>query len=555
MRVPVATVENPRTRAQFRAICDLGTSGACPPAAGRIVEMTASRDGRHFDTPHDRSPGASADPTDQPGEFPFTRGVYRDMYRGRPWTMRQYAGFADATESNRRYRYLLDSGVTGLSVAFDLPTQIGYDSDHALAAGEVGRVGVAIDSLDDMAVLFDGIPLDRVSTSMTINATAIILLAMYVALAKRRGLSPTALSGTVQNDILKEYVARGTYIFPPKPSLRLVTDVIAYCATEAPAWNPISISGYHMREAGATAAQEIGFTMAHAVTYLEAARRAGLDANLIGQRVSFFLSADNDFLTEIAKFRAARRVWARLMRDRFGVTNPQAQRFRFHAQTAGSRLAAQQPDNNIVRVALQALSAVLGGAQSLHCNGRDEALALPTEASATIALRTQQIILHESGVANTADPVGGSYTIEALTDELEQRAMSLLAGIDALGGTLSAIENGYIQQQIEDSAYTAQQAIDTGASVIVGVNRFVDDSTLQLPVFQIDAEVERRQIERVRQLRARRSDTACRAALLVVRDAATGGTNLVPPIIHAMESDVTLGEVAEVLRGVFGEHG
>lgn len=509
---------------------------------------------RHFQTPDDvaRLGGRS---TEIPGEFPFTRGIHPDMYRGRPWTMRQYAGFADAAESNRRYRYLLASGVTGLSVAFDLPTQIGYDSDHPLATGEVGRVGVAIDSLDDMAELFSGIPLERVSTSMTINATAIILLAMYVALAKRRGLSPAMLAGTLQNDILKEYVARGTYIYPPKPSLRLATDVIAYCASDLPEWHPISISGYHIREAGATAVEEVAFTLAHAIAYVEAARDAGLDVNLVGQRISFFFGAGNELLTEIAKFRAARRLWATLMRDRFGATSPQAQRLRFHTQTAGSTLTAQQPDNNIVRVALQALSAVLGGTQSLHCNGRDEALALPTEESATIALRTQQILLHESGIANTADPLGGAYAIESLTADIEQRVTTVLAEIDGLGGTLAAITSGYIQRHIEESAYRTQRAVDAGVSVIVGVNRYADNgSQPRLTVFDVDPEVERRQVERVRHVRARRSETVCRSVLTSVRDAATAGTNLVPPIISAVEADATLGEISDVLRAVFGEH-
>ncbi|MEQ1756878.1 MAG: methylmalonyl-CoA mutase family protein [Vicinamibacterales bacterium] len=496
----------------------------------------------------------SSDSPPQPGEFPFTRGVHRDMYRGRPWTMRQYAGFADAAESNQRYRYLLAQGVTGLSVAFDLPTQIGYDSDHPLAAGEVGRVGVAIDSLDDMEELFDGIPLDAVSTSMTINATAIILLAMYVALARRRGLSPASLAGTLQNDILKEYIARGTFIFPPEPSLRLVTDLISYCATDIPGWHPVSISGYHIREAGATAEQEVAFTLANAATYVDAAVRSGLDVNLVGQRISFFFSAGNGFFTEIAKFRAARRLWARTMRDQFGATDSRAQQLRCHAQTAGSTLTAQQPDNNIVRVAIQALSAVLGGAQSLHCNGRDEALALPTEESATIALRTQQILLHETGVANTVDPVGGSRTVETLTDEIEHGALRVLAGIEAAGGTLAAIQSGFIQRQIEESAYRAQQAVDSGASVIVGVNRYVDDDRRpRLRVFRLDSAVERRQIERVAHVRARRPRAAWQSAIAVVRDAALSGRNLVIPIIGAVEADATLGEIADVLRGVFGE--
>jgi methylmalonyl-CoA mutase N-terminal domain/subunit len=492
-----------------------------------------------------------------PGQFPFTRGLYEDMYRGRPWTMRQYAGFADAAESNRRYRYLLSQGVMGLSVAFDLPTQIGYDSDHALAAGEVGRVGVAIDSIEDMDAMFDRIPLERVSTSMTINATAVVLLALYVAVAKRQGTDPRTLSGTIQNDILKEYVARGTYIYPPRPALRIVTDIVAYCEREMPRWNPISISGYHIREAGSTAVQEVAFTLAHARAYVRACLDAGLDVDAFGQRLSFFFSADNNFLEEIAKFRAARRLWARIMRDEFGATNPRAQQLRFHTQTAGSTLTAQQPDNNIVRVALQAMAAVLGGTQSLHCNGRDEALGLPTEESATIALRTQQILLHESGIANTVDPVGGSYAIERVTERIESEASDLLKGIDALGGTLTAIERGVIQQQIQDSAYTAQQAIDSGAAVVVGVNRYANEE--QLPAsentFRLDPTVEHRQIERVRSVRSSRSKDEWRSALEEVERAALSGENLVPPIINAVEKRATLGEVADSLRRVFGEYG
>src|SRR5437763_485907 len=410
-----------------------------------------------------------------PGEFPFTRGIQPTMYRGRLWTMRQYAGFASAEEANTRYRYLLAQGVSGLSVAFDLPTQMGYDSDHRLAAGEVGRVGVAIDSIEDMATLFDGIPLDRVSTSMTINATAIILLSLYIAVAKRQGVAPRMLSGTVQNDILKEYVARGTYIYPPRQSLRIVTDIFAFCERELPNWNTISISGYHIREAGSTAVQEVAFTFAHGIAYVQAAIDAGLDVNEFGQRVSFFFNAHNRFLEEIAKFRAARRLWARIMRDRFHATHPKAQQLRFHAQTAGSTLTAQQPDNNIVRVALQALAAVLGGTQSLHCNGRDEALTLPTEESARIALRTQQIIAAESGVTNTVDPVAGSYAIESMTDEIERGAEELQARIERAGGTLAAIETGLIQREIQDSAYRAQLAVDAGQAVVVGVNRFVEE--------------------------------------------------------------------------------
>ena len=489
-----------------------------------------------------------------PGEFPFTRGIYPTMFRGRHWTMRQYAGFGSAAESNRRYRYLLDQGVSGLSVAFDLPTQIGYDSDHALARGEVGRVGVAIDSIEDMTLLFGGIPLDRVSTSMTINATAIILLALYVAAARRQGVEPGALAGTVQNDILKEYVARGTYIFPPRPSLRIVTDVIAYCGTELPDWHPVSISGYHIREAGATAVQEVAFTFAHAIAYLEAAIAAGLDVNLFGRRLSFFFAAHNDFLEEVAKFRAARRLWARLMRDRFGATEPRAQQLRFHTQTAGSTLTAQQPDNNIVRVALQAMAAVLGGTQSLHCNGRDEALGLPTQNSAQIALRTQQVIAAETGIANTVDPVAGSYAIESLTDAIEQGASALLDQIAADGGTLAAIERGVIQRHIQESAYRDQLAVDGARRVVVGVNRSIDDTPVNIDVLRIDPAVERDQCERVALVRASRDDTQMRRTLEGVTRAARNGTNLVPPVIVAVEARATVGEIADTLRAVFGEY-
>ena len=488
-----------------------------------------------------------------PGAFPYTRGIYPSMYSGRLWTMRQYAGFGTAAESNRRYRYLLEQGVSGLSVAFDLPTQIGYDSDHTLAAGEVGRVGVAIDSIEDMAELFDGIPLDRVSTSMTINASAVILLALYVAVAKRHGVDPRKLTGTVQNDILKEYAARGTYIYPPRPSLRIAIDMFAYCDAELPGWHPISISGYHIREAGSTAAQEVAFTFAHAMVYVQAAIDAGLDVNSFGRRLSFFFNAHNDFLEEIAKFRAARRLWARIMRDRFGVTAPRAQQLRFHVQTAGSTLTAQQPDNNIVRVALQALAAVLGGAQSLHCNGRDEALGLPTEAAAQLALRTQQIIAAETGVAQTVDPVGGAWAIEDRTNRVERDAEALLARIDELGGGLTAVETGFIQQEIQRSAYLAQQAIDAGTAVVVGVNQHVAEDP-PIEAQQIDPHLEQAQIERVRAVRASRDRTAWQAALERVEQAARSDTNLVPPIIAAVESHATVGEIADTLRNVFGEH-
>ena len=508
--------------------------------------------------PHaDPSSLAGHDPTVDigfPGTFPYTRGIHPTMYRGRLWTMRQYAGFGSAQESNQRYRYLLAQGVTGLSVAFDLPTQMGYDSDHELAAGEVGRAGVAIDSIDDMAELFDGIPLDRVSTSMTINATAIILLALYLAVARRQGHPPSAVSGTIQNDILKEYVARGTYIYPPRPSLRIVTDIFSFCERELPNWNTISISGYHIREAGSTAVQEVAFTFANAIAYVQAAVDAGLDVDGFGQRLSFFFNAHNDFLEEVAKFRAARRLWARIMRDRFGATNPRAQQLRFHTQTAGSTLTAQQPDNNIVRVALQALSAVMGGTQSLHCNGRDEALALPTEESARIALRTQQVIAAETGVANTVDPFAGAYAIEDLTNRIETEARALLDRIDAAGGTLAAIERGIIQRDIQESAYRAQQAIESGARVVVGVNRYTTDDAAGIDVLQIDPDVEPRQVERVRAVRASRDAARWRAALDGVVSAARSGPNLVPPILEAVEARATVGEISDALRSVFGEH-
>jgi methylmalonyl-CoA mutase N-terminal domain/subunit len=492
-----------------------------------------------------------------PGEFPYTRGIQPTMYRGRLWTMRQYAGFGTAAESNARYRYLLAQGVNGLSVAFDLPTQMGYDSDHELAQGEVGRVGVAIDSIEDMAMLFDRIPLDRVSTSMTINATAVILLSLYIAVARRQGVAASTLSGTIQNDILKEYVARGTYIYPPRPSLRIVTDIFAFCERELPAWNTISISGYHIREAGSTAIQEVAFTFAHGIAYVQAAIDAGLDVNQFGQRISFFFNAHNDFLEEIAKFRAARRLWATIMRDRFKAQQPRAQQLRFHTQTAGSTLTAQQPDNNIVRVAVQAMAAVLGGTQSLHCNGRDEALGLPTEEAARLALRTQQIISSETGVANTVDPVGGSYAIEQLTDQIEAGAVALLERIDKMGGTLAAIESGFIQREIQESAYRAQVAIDSGDTVVVGVNRFVDDDSGQRagpPVFQIDPEIERHQAERVRSLRASRDSTAWQQSVEAVATAARDGSNLVPRIIEAVEAKATVGEIADAMRSVFGEY-
>jgi methylmalonyl-CoA mutase, N-terminal domain len=526
-----------------------------PPSIFREVDYNSNDDSMSTYTPENLAGWDVASELGSPGEFPFTRGIHPTMYRGRLWTMRQYAGFGTAAESNARYRYLLAHGVTGLSVAFDLPTQMGYDSDHRLAAGEVGRVGVAIDSIEDMAVLFEAIPLGRVSTSMTINATAIILLALYAAVARRQGVAIASLSGTVQNDILKEYVARGTYIYPPRPSLRIVTDMFAFCEREMPNWNTISISGYHIREAGSTAVQEVAFTFAHAVAYVQAAVDAGLDVNECGQRLSFFFNAHNNFLEEIAKFRAARRLWARIMRDRFHATSPRAQQLRFHTQTAGSTLTAQQPDNNIVRVSLQALAAVLGGTQSLHCNGRDEALALPTEESARTALRTQQVIAAETGVINTVDPVAGSYAIEALTDDIERGAARLLERIDELGGTLAAIESGFIQREIQESAYRSQVAVDAGDSVVVGVNKFADDGAgRSAPLFRLDPQGERQQIERVRALRAGRGGAAWASAIAAVRDAASSGANLVPPIIGAVEACATVGEIADALREVFGSY-
>lgn len=468
--------------------------------------------------------------------------------------MRQYAGFGTAAESNARYRYLLAQGVSGLSVAFDLPTQIGYDSDHAMASGEVGRVGVAIDSIEDMAVLFDQIPLDRVSTSMTINSTAIILLALYVGVARRQGASLEQLTGTIQNDVLKEYIARGTFIYPPRASLRIITDIFAWCERELPNWNTISISGYHIREAGSTAAQEIAFTLANAIAYVEAARAVGLDVNAFGQRLSFFFAAHNDLIEEVAKFRAARRLWARIMRDRFGATHPKALQLRFHTQTGGSTLTAQQPDNNIVRVAIQALAAVLGGTQSLHCNGRDEALALPTEDAARIALRTQQIIAAESGVANTVDPFGGAWEVERRTDDLEQAAEALIRAIDDAGGTLANIESGRIQRQIQDAAYQVQQDIDRGDQVVVGVNRFQTSDPPKIELLRIDPAGEAAQMARVRAVRASRDLTTWTRAMADVTAAATSGTNLMPPVLAAVEARATLGEVADALRAVFGEY-
>ena len=491
----------------------------------------------------------------EPGHFPFTRGLHPTGYRGRLWTMRQYAGFGSAAESNRRYRYLLEQGTSGLSVAFDLPTQIGYDSDDPRATGEVGRVGVAICSLEDMEQLFDGIPLERVSTSMTINATAAILLALYVAVARRRGVAEDALSGTLQNDILKEYAARGTWIYPPAPSMRLVTDVIGYCLERVPRWNPISVSGYHMREAGATAPQELAFTLANALAYVRAAKAAGLDSERVSERLSFFFACHSDFLEEVAKFRCARRLWARLASERLGITSPRAQQCRFHVQTGGVTLTAQQPDNNVVRVALQALAAVLGGCQSLHTNARDEALGLPTEASARLALRTQQIVAHESGVADTADPLGGSYAVEAATDALEAEALRLLERVEAAGGAIAAIERGLVQAEIQESAYRHQQQVESGERVVVGVNRFREDAEPEPgEILRIDPELERAQVERLRALRARRPQQPWAQAMDALEAAARSGANLFPPMVDAVLAWATVGEIADRLRRVFGEH-
>ena len=493
-------------------------------------------------------------PVDGPGEYPYTRGVYPDMYRRRLWTMRQYAGFGTAEESNRRYRYLLSQGTTGLSVAFDLPTQMGLDSDHPMSAGEVGRVGVAISSLADMQHLFEGIPLAQVSTSMTINSTAAILLACYTLVAERQGAGRRQLSGTIQNDILKEYIARGTYIYPPRAAMRIITDIFAWAGAEMPEWNTISISGYHIREAGSTAVQELAFTFANAIAYIEAALAAGLAVDSFAPRLSFFFNSHSNFLEEIAKFRAARRIYAKLMRERFGARDPRSTMLRCHVQTAGSTLTAQQPDVNIVRTALQAMAAVLGGAQSLHTNSRDEALGLPTEESARIALRTQQVIAYESGVVNTADPAGGSQAIEALTDSMEAGVGEILAEIEGNGGTLRAIETGWIQAQIQNSAYEYQRAVESGEQVVVGVNRFQQEAVCGVPTFRIDPALEQAQVERLRQVRASRSAPAVAERLAQLERAARDGSNLMPPILQAAGAYVTVGEISDSLRAVFGEY-
>ena len=489
-----------------------------------------------------------------PGEFPFTRGVQPTGYRGRFWTMRQYSGFATALESNRRFKFLLEQGQTGLSVAFDLPTQIGYDSDHPLAEGEVGKVGVAISSLADMEVLFSGIPLDKVSTSMTINAPAAVLLAMYIAVAEKQGVPMDKLRGTIQNDILKEYVARGTYIFPPAPSMRLITDTFEFCSQKMPLWNTISISGYHIREAGSTAIQEVAFTLANGIAYVEAATRAGLDVDDFASRLSFFFGSHSDFLEEIGKFRAARRLWARIMRDRFNAKKDSSCRMRFHTQTAGCTLTAQQPDNNVVRVTLQALQAVLGGTQSLHTNSRDEALSLPTEQSVQIALRTQQIIAHESGVGDTVDPLAGSYYIESLTDRLEQAAMDYIQKIDEMGGAAKAIEEGYIQREIHESAYQFQRRVDTGARVVVGVNRFSVDEEHKLDYLRVNPDAEKEQKDGLASMKAERNLGRVQETLDALRNGAEGDANLVPLILEAVKAYATIGEICDTLRGIFGEY-
>jgi len=489
-----------------------------------------------------------------PGEYPFTRGVQPTMYRSRFWTMRQYAGFSTAEESNKRYRFLLDQGQTGLSVAFDLPTQIGYDADDPIARGEVGKVGVSISSIRDMERLFYQIPLDKVSTSMTINAPAGVLLAMYVAVAKRQGADVRQLRGTIQNDILKEYAARGTYIFPPAPSMRLITDIFSFCAQETPNWNTISISGYHIREAGSTAVQEVAFTLANGIAYVEAALKAGLDVDAFAGQLSFFFNAHNNLLEEVAKFRAARRMWAKIMRERFGAKKPSSWQLRFHTQTAGSTLTAQQPENNIVRVTLQALSAVLGGTQSLHTNSMDEALWLPTEKSVRVALRTQQVIAYESGVADSIDPLAGSYLIESLTDEIEKRADEYIRRIDGMGGALKAIERGFVQGEIQDAAYAAQQAVEKKEQIIVGVNQFQVKEEIALERLKVDPAIEVGQRERLKELRANRDQGAADALLGKLAEAAKGTQNLMPLFIECVERDITLGEICNCLRGVWGEY-
>ena len=516
----------------------------------------ATTDRRETDSGIEIKPVYSAEDApgelEAPGEFPFTRGPYRDMYRGRPWTIRQYAGFGSAEETNTRFRYLLDRGQAGISVAFDLPTQLGYDSDDPRAAGEVGRTGVAIDSIADMELLFEGIPLDKVSTSMTINAPAALLLLLYELVAEEQGVPAEQLRGTVQNDILKEYIARGNYIFPPRPSMRLTTDLFTYCAERLPSWNTISISGYHIREAGSTAVQELAFTLANGIAYAQAAVDAGLSPDEFGERLSFFFNAHNHFFQEVAKFRAARRLWAEIMRERFGATNPKAQALRFHAQTGGSTLTAQQPENNVVRVAIQALSAVCGGAQSLHTNSFDEALALPSERAARIALRTQQLLAHEAGGTDTADPLGGAWFIEAMTDELEERARELIGRVDELGGAVAAVEQGFVQREIDEAAFAYAQQVESGERVIVGVNKHEEHEPEPIELHRIDPEAERRQLERTARVRAERDAETATAAVERVREGARGTENLLPPLREALRVRCTIGELCNVLREEFG---
>ncbi len=535
---------------------DLKTAESAPKREARvpIVETSSHIPVRPIYTPEDLAGRDYEHDTGNPGEFPYTRGVQATMYRGRLWTMRQYAGMGDAEESNKRYKYLLANGTTGLSVAFDLPTQIGLDSDSPLALGEVGKVGVAIDSIEDMQRLFDGIDLTAISTSMTINATASILLALYVAVAKRQGMDIHKLSGTVQNDVLKEYIARGTYIYPPQQAMRIITDIFAWSNQNVPEWNTISISGYHMREAGSTAVQEVAFTLGNGIAYVEAAIRAGLDVDKFAPRLSFFFNAHSNFLEEVAKFRAARRMWAKIMRDRFQAKNPKSWMLRFHTQTAGSTLTAQQPENNIVRTAIQAMAAVLGGTQSLHTNSFDEALALPTEASARIALRTQQVIAFESGAPQTVDPLAGSYYVESLTAEIEKRAVDYLDKIEAMGGMLKAIERGYVQQEIQNAAYEYQQAVDRQEAVVVGVNRFQIGEEKAVPIQRIDPALEPKQVERLRALRAKRNAETWKAAIRAVEDTARSGDNLMPRILAAVEANATVGEISDAMRKVYGEY-
>ncbi len=515
---------------------------------------TSGMDVRLLYTPEDIAGRDYLSEVGFPGEYPYTRGYQATMYRGRLWTMRQYAGFATVEESNKRYKYLLDQGQTGLSIAFDLPTQLGLDADHPLSEGEVGKVGVSVSSLADMETLFDGIPLDRVSTSMTINAPAAVLLAMYIAVARRNGITADKLNGTIQNDILKEYSARGTYIFPPTPSMRIINDIFAYCSREVPNWNTISISGYHMREAGCTAVQEVAFTLADGIAYVEAAIRAGLDVDTFATRLSFFFNAHNNLFEEVAKFRAARRMWARIMNERFHATNPKSMMLRFHTQTAGCTLTSQQPDNNVVRVTLQALAAVLGGTQSLHTNSRDEALSLPTEDSVRIALRTQQIIGYESGVTDTIDPLAGSYYVESMTNQIEEEAWKYIRKIDELGGAVKAVECGYIQQEIQNSSYQYQLDIESGKKVIVGVNKFQVEEKPVKNIMRIEPGLYEKRHRELKDLRARRDNAKVAKALADVKAAATGEDNLMPPIIEAVDAYATLGEICDVLRSVFGEY-